>query len=548
MKHILQVFSVLMLLFVAEGLHAQDLYVGGGAVFYTSTSDTVYSGGNTQVAPNGAITANGYFLQNGNLANDGTNNMIAGKLEFGGSAPQLHTGSSTSQVGTLIMNNVLGLTSTNEIDVYSVASFKAGIISGSDSINPIGFMPTGDVDPAFPASDPSHVNGTVLKYGTGAFTYPVGDTSYYRPVLINMSRNDNGMYGTYTRSSAAALGPVSAPLQAVSAYEYWDLKPQAEGVTEATVTLNWDGSKVGSGVLTDAGVANVAVGHLPGTSWISEGGVGTGTAMVGTVTSANTISTWSPFAIGTLQAMGVLVSPKALLQGAMIGTGTVMSTTLKDLNVIPTTQPYNTAPFNYAGTENVISIPAGVTDWVLVELRDPNTPTTVLATRAAFIKSDGGIVDIDGTSPVTFTGKPAGNYYVAIRHRNHLLIRTAVPQALSSTAISYDFTTAQSLAYQNASNTVSAAMKDLGNGKFAMWGGDGNYNGRVSYVGSSNDETYLSSTILGGNTTTVLSNIYSNGDYNMNGRVSYVGASNDETFLSSTVLAGITTIMLYQHL
>ena len=64
-----------------------------------------------------------------------------------------------------------------------------------------------------------------------------------------------------------------------------------------------------------------------------------------------------------------------------------------------------------------------------------------MATRAAFIKSDGTIVDVDGTSPVEFSGAASGDYYVVVRHRNHLAVMSAGVVALSAASTAYDFTT-----------------------------------------------------------------------------------------------------------
>ncbi|MBV4356838.1 hypothetical protein [Pinibacter aurantiacus] len=240
------------------------------------------------------------------------------------------------------------------------------------------------------------------------------------------------------------------------------------------------------------------------------------------------------------------LSVKVLLQGAVSGTS--MTTALNSLGVIPLTQPYKNAPFNYSGTESVAGIPAGVTDWVLVELRDKTTPSTVIATRAAFVKSDGTVVDLDGTSPVSFANATPDDYYIAIRHRNHLGIRTAAAQALSGTATLYDFTSGQAQAYQNPSITTNTAMKDMGNGLFAMWGGDGTSNGVVRYTGPGNDEFFLVTTTLGGVSTNVLNNVYHNADFNLNGKVCYTSPGCDEFFLSTTVLAGVSTAAVNQHL
>ena len=74
-------------------------------------------------------------------------------------------------------------------------------------------------------------------------------------------------------------------------------------------------------------------------------------------------------------------------------------------------------------------------------------------------------------------------------------------------------------------------MKLASNGKYLLWAANGNSNTNVRYGGPANDRDYLLGTILGGNATLVLSNVYSTGDYNMNGVVRYGGPNNDRDFL-----------------
>ncbi len=62
---------------------------------------------------------------------------------------------------------------------------------------------------------------------------------------------------------------------------------------------------------------------------------------------------------------------KVFLQGPY-SSGT-MSTALRDNGFVPLAQPYNIAPFNYNGTEAVDTVPAGIVDWVLLELRSDLT-------------------------------------------------------------------------------------------------------------------------------------------------------------------------------
>jgi hypothetical protein len=120
----------------------------------------------------------------------------------------------------------------------------------------------------------------------------------------------------------------------------------------------------------------------------------------------------------------------------------IMPATLNGLNLIPLTQPYSAAPYNYAGTESVGSIPAGVVDWVLVRLRNPMT-MAVITTRAAFVKSNGDIVGLDGVSPVAFS-TANGMYAVTVHHRNHLDVRATGTIDFTSGTANVNLTTQSS--------------------------------------------------------------------------------------------------------
>lgn len=154
-----------------------------------------------------------------------------------------------------------------------------------------------------------------------------------------------------------------------------------------------------------------------------------------------------------------------------------LQTDLQANALLPTTHPYNTAPWQYTGTETANPLPADVVDWVLLALRtgNPQTPPmTTVARRAALLKSDGQIVDLDGTSPVAFNNIQ-GSFYLQVDHRNHLGVLSAVPLNLSpGVAAGYDFTTGPGQAFG------TNAQHDLGNSAYGLWGGDGDRNGAVS--------------------------------------------------------------------
>lgn len=61
--------------------------------------------------------------------------------------------------------------------------------------------------------------------------------------------------------------------------------------------------------------------------------------------------------------------------------------------------------------------------------------------RAAFIKNDGTLVDLDGVSNIKIPTAAAGNYYVVIIHKNHLAVMTANPITISFSPTLYDMRT-----------------------------------------------------------------------------------------------------------
>jgi hypothetical protein len=177
---------------------------------------------------------------------------------------------------------------------------------------------------------------------------------------------------------------------------------------------------------------------------------------------------WSDW---THNSLSLTVNLKAFLEGPF-NSGN-MNTVLRDNGLLPLNQQFNIAPWNYTGAEAVDTLPPGVVDWVLVALRS-SPETSDKTARAAFIKSDGAIVDLDGLSPLRFNGMADGNYYIVVYHRNHLAIMSNAAHSLNDSSSVYDFTTAQSQAYG------VNPMKSLPNGAYGMIAGDGNSDGVIN--------------------------------------------------------------------
>lgn len=137
----------------------------------------------------------------------------------------------------------------------------------------------------------------------------------------------------------------------------------------------------------------------------------------------------------------LIIFAKAFLEGPYRG-NELMGMELHKRNLIPLTPP---AMYPYTldtgrSNQTVVKLPDSVVDWVTLEFRRQLTGGTSYF-RNCFIRDNGSLVDLDGKSPVILPMDVPGDYFVALRHRNHLAVITANPFSLgaSSTATTLDF-------------------------------------------------------------------------------------------------------------
>jgi len=266
----------------------------------------------------------------------------------------------------------------------------------------------------------------------------------------------------------------------------------------------------------------------------------------------------------------VAVDLRAFLQGPFNPSTGTMSDALRSSTIhLPSTDPYTESPSPVStvvgtGVFELTDANNSIVDWILLELRDAATPSIILGSKSALIQRDGDIVSEDGISDVQFVStdlNPAsipGSVYVAIKHRNHLAVRTPAALSTASGTVSHDFSTAQSQAYQNGSISTNAAMAFV-NGtisKYCMWSGDINATGSLKYAGSGRDPLPILNKVLlvppGGDNTLSTTPGYYIEDVNMNSTVKYSGSLRDPITILNNVLSilpgGDNTLTLQQHL
>ena len=161
--------------------------------------------------------------------------------------------------------------------------------------------------------------------------------------------------------------------------------------------------------------------------------------------------------------------------------GLLMNTDLIGLSDFPLDQPFGISPWNYTGTEYMISIPNNlVVDWILLELRDATdaisaVESTIISQQAALLLNDGTIVGMDGVSRPTFDINPINNVYVVVHSRNHLSVMSAFEMVELGGVYSYDFSTGVNQAFGDID-----AHKLIVPGVWGMISGDANCDGEIT--------------------------------------------------------------------
>lgn len=245
---------------------------------------------------------------------------------------------------------------------------------------------------------------------------------------------------------------------------------------------------------------------------------------------------------------GILVSPRVILQGAYDNNLGLMRDDLRTEGLVPLTEPYSAAGYQFmceGGGETIspdvlaITGTQAIVDWVLVELRDPDDPTSVVCSRAALLQRDGDIVDVDGVSPVRFA-TPEGDDYLVVRHRNHLGVMTAAPVTLGPTTTLVDLSDPAILTYGTNARRITGNLAML-------WAGNTNGDTLLKYTGMNNDRDPIL-VQLGGQIPTNTAIGYLLEDVTMDGVVKYTGSLNDRDMILVNIGGAVPTNFFIEQL
>ena len=272
--------------------------------------------------------------------------------------------------------------------------------------------------------------------------------------------------------------------------------------------------------------------------------------------------------IGVVAAGATTLSIKAMMQGSYNNATGLMNDRLRERGMIPLQQPYNNGlhglqAYLYNGNQSTTQAVLAVTgdnaivDWVLVELRNANNPDQIVAATAALIQRDGDVVNpSNGTTGISFQGISSGNYYVALRHRNHLGIMSAGLVNLGAASPMIDLTSMGNIYRKPGLGNFPAT--NLGN-RVGMWAGNANGDDQIIFQGPSSDvdPAFFQVIINAGNfgqAANFLLQGYNRADINLDGKTVFQGPDNEVDLIFFNVVTHpenlnfLANFIIRQHL
>ena len=258
----------------------------------------------------------------------GTLNLTAGTLRLNGqtttsasSNPAMKIASgvsvtSTSSHTTLIQSNN---TTSNDEDIYldlngndlgALTVNLTGhevIINSNVTINGNLTFTSGDISTnaytltlsssstVSGADDSKHLNGTCAKItsSTSAFTFPVGDGTRYRPIILTPAASNSNTYSVEYNHSPHSDVSISgtSSIDHISPQYHWDIN-RTSGSDNATISVAWSASSTYGTENWNHDISTMLWAYFDGSDWNSIGSTPSGSSVSGTLTTSSANTQW----------------------------------------------------------------------------------------------------------------------------------------------------------------------------------------------------------------------------------------------------------------
>lgn len=258
----------------------------------------------------GSFINDGETLLYGDLVNDGMLDFIGSDsvINFSASIPQDISGTEICFVNNIIFNNtnegLNDISLNNTLRVASQANFVNGIVNSESALGTFIFE---DESLAQVNGNDSFVDGEVIKEGSNAFVFPIGDIEFYRPGAISEpSGNSSEFTAKYFFENPDPLFPLASKrgvIAFVDNTEYWRIE-NTSGNDQVFVTLSWDTATTPVDITSAPNAIHVL--HWNETELVWEDAGGLVDAVNNTVTTRTSISDYGVFTLGRVREEFVL--------------------------------------------------------------------------------------------------------------------------------------------------------------------------------------------------------------------------------------------------
>ena len=551
-------FVVVMLCFTSNKAQAQ-LYISDDFKILVTTE--IHVAGDVFIAPTGTIENWGTIELMGDLTNQGNSLYTSGNPSIATTGSWIFAGVAVQNVNfgadtlaNITINNVSGLQGANMV-VGGTATFTTGkwLLAATDARLLSTALVTGTTSNSYFVTDGSghlYIDYTV----TGVKIFPIGTATVYAPLALNpQGTNKVGarVHANFYENPESQTNMVTENAVALT----WDILNEAT-ITSGALSLSYPATaELTNFTRADANIVSWKDGSS--TSYLTQNAVTSGTnpytTALDTTFQADAASTYY-LGVTDDKMFNIFLNVTAFLEGAYIIGGSMTTdlsaggnASILALNAL--TQPYGAAPWpvlrQYPGSETVsptfFDVNTAVVDWILIELRDKTDNTLVVASRAGLLNSTGNILDTNGLTGLNFLAIAPDNYFISIRHRNHLGVMSANTVFLDADPVgnAIDFTTTATTLY----GTNAAVEVEIG--VTALHMGDANSNGNIRFIGLDNDKDRIGAFLNADVTPSNRIDGYQPEDIDLNGETRFIGLGNDKDKLGIKLQTTVTPTAIF---